>query len=337
MKPKLAITMGDPGGIGPEVALRAVCRPSIRRTAEPLLVGDLRHLRRLARRLALPLELVPVEATGSARQAVIAVIDTGRMSGKVSVGKPSREGGRFAGKAIEEAVRLAASGEVEGMVTAPVSKESLALAGYGMVGHTELLARLTGTTDYAMMITRGRLRIVFATTHVPLRQVAHELTRPMLLNKIELAREYLDLYMGIPCARIGVTCLNPHCGEGGRLGEEERRIIEPAVRLASRRGIHVGGPYPADSIYRSPVDRRFDVIVAMYHDQGIIPLRLRGHDNVVNITLGIPHVRTSPGHGTAFDIAGKSPASENSMLKAIAECARIAKRLRNARRVQSRR
>jgi 4-hydroxy-L-threonine phosphate dehydrogenase PdxA len=301
MKPKLAVTMGDPGGIGPEVALRAACRPSVRRLAVPLLIGDLRHLRRLADRLALPLEPVPARTAGRSRQRGLAVVDIGRMSGRAPMGKPSRAGGRSAGRAIEKAVSMAASGEVEGVVTAPASKESLALAGYGMVGHTEILARLTGTTDYAMMINRGSLRIVFATTHVPLRQVAGKLTRPMLLNKIELARRYLDLYMGIRCARIGVTCLNPHCGEGGRLGQEERRIIEPVIK--------------------------------MYHDQGIIPLRLAGYDAVVNITLGIPFVRTSPGHGTAFDIAGKSPASDKSMVKAIAECARIAKRLRDARRV----
>jgi 4-hydroxythreonine-4-phosphate dehydrogenase len=297
----------------------------------PLLIGDLRHLRRLAGRLALPLEPVPAATAGRFRQGGVAVVDIGRMSGRAPMGKPSRAGGRSAGRAIEKAVSMAASGEVEGVVTAPASKESLALAGYGMVGHTEILARLTGTTDYAMMIKRGSLRIVFATTHVPLRQVAGKLTRSMLLNKIELAGRYLDLYMGIRCARIGVTCLNPHCGEGGRLGQEERRIIEPVIKMAKRRGIRVYGPYPADAIYRPPIDKRFDAIVAMYHDQGIIPLRMAGYDAVVNITLGIPFVRTSPGHGTAFDIAGKSPASDKSMVKAIAECARIAKRLRDAR------
>jgi 4-hydroxythreonine-4-phosphate dehydrogenase len=158
----------------------------------------------------------------------------------------------------------------------------------------------------------------------------------MLLNKIKLTHEYLGLYMGIRDARIGITCLNPHCGEGGRLGKEERRIIEPAIRSAASRGICVEGPYPADSIYQPAVASGFDAIVAMYHDQGIIPLRLRGFDDVVNITLGISCIRTSPGHGTAFDIVGKVPASEKSMVKAITECARIAKRVRDAGRIQGR-
>jgi 4-hydroxythreonine-4-phosphate dehydrogenase len=266
----------------------------------------------------------------------VGVVDVARSAGRTAVGRPSAEGGRVAGKAIEVAVGLAVSGEVDGIVTAPVSKESLALAGYGMVGHTELLARLTGTRTYAMMIVRKQLRIVFATTHVALRHVAGKLTRRLLLNKIKLAWEYLDLYIGIPDARIGITCLNPHCGEGGRLGTEEKRIIEPAVRSAKRLGIRVVGPYPADTVYQPAVAGGFDAIVAMYHDQGIIPLRLGGYDDVVNITIGIPCIRTSPGHGTAFDIVGKTPASEKSMVKAITECAGIAKRLRNARRIQRR-
>lgn len=204
------------------------------------------------------------------------------------------------------------------------------MAGYGMVGHTELISRLTGTRSYAMMILRGRLRVVFATTHLKIGDVAGHLSRRSIVEKIDLARRYLPLYLGIENPRIGVTCLNPHCGEGGRLGNEEDRVIRPAVRQAARKGICVEGPYPADSIYKPTFVTRFDAIVAMYHDQGMIPLRLKGHDDVVNVTLGIPCVRTSPGHGTAFDIAGRFTASATSMVKAVLMCARIAKRLDNA-------
>jgi 4-hydroxythreonine-4-phosphate dehydrogenase len=219
---------------------------------------------------------------------------------------------------------------VAGIVTAPVSKESFAHAGYGMVGHTEILARLTGTRDYAMMLMNGGLRVVFATTHVAHAKAAARLTRPVLLRKLRIAHKYLGLYMGIADPRIGVACLNPHCGESGRLGREERDLIEPAVRAAREEGISVAGPFAADSIYRPTIADGLDAIIAMYHDQGMIPLKLKGHGDVVNITLGIPVVRTSPGHGTAFDIAGTGKASARSMTGAVLECVRIVKRLNHA-------
>jgi 4-hydroxythreonine-4-phosphate dehydrogenase len=233
-------------------------------------------------------------------------------------------------KALKEGLGSVCSGRADGLVTAPVSKESFALAGYGMVGHTELLAKLTRTDDYAMMLTSGSLRVTFATTHVALREVARSLTARGILSKVRLTEEYLRRYMGISRARIGVAALNPHGGESGRLGVEEEKIIGPAIRRARAEGINADGPFPADSIYRPGFSGRFDAIIAMYHDQGMIPLKLYGHGDVVNITLGIPCVRTSPGHGTAFDIVGKRRPSDRSMRMAILECARIAKRLNNA-------
>jgi 4-hydroxythreonine-4-phosphate dehydrogenase len=324
MRPRVAISMGDIGGIGPEISLRAASNTSVNRACEPVVVGDSRFLSRVARRSGLTVKLRGASALKPPPDEGVAVLDVARVRGRPAMGRSSREAGLVAGRAIEEAVRLAMSGDVAGIVTAPVSKESLALAGYGMVGHTELIAGLTKTKTYGMMILRGNLRIVFATTHVPLRSVAGRITKQVLLTKLRLTRDYLCLYMGIRDARIGVTCLNPHCGESGYMGREEQRIIEPAVRMARDQGICADGPYPADSIYRPAFAGRFDAIVAMYHDQGMIALRQRGHDDVVNITIGIPCVRTSPGHGTAFDIAGKCT------VKAILECARIAKRLKHA-------
>ncbi len=322
--------MGDIGGIGPEISLRAACSPSVNKVCEPVIVGDSRFLRGLARRTGIKVKLKGSATLRRRADESVAVLDVARVPGRPTMGRSSRVAGLVAGRAVEEAVRLAVSGDVAGLVTAPVSKESLALAGYGMVGHTELIARLTGSETYGMMILRGNLRIVFATSHVALRSVARRLTKRGLLTTIKLTRDYLNLYMGIPDARIGVACLNPHCGEGGRVGREEKNIIEPAVQMARDQGICADGPYPADSIYRPAFADGFDAIVAMYHDQGMIPLRQRGHDDVVNITIGVPCVRTSPGHGTAFDIAGKCPASEKSMVKATLECVRIAKRLRHA-------
>jgi 4-hydroxythreonine-4-phosphate dehydrogenase len=300
---RIAITMGDPGGIGPEVAIKAACDPRVIRACEPVVIGDSAVLERAAG---------GPERTGRA----------GRSSA------PTRTGGAAAGRAIEEAVRLALAGEVAGVVTAPVSKQSLALAGYGMVGHTEIIAGLTGARRYAMMMTSPRMRVVFVTTHLPLEEVARTLSARAVLEKIVLARDYLRRFEGARSPRIAVCGLNPHCGEGGALSGEERRVIEPAIRKARRAGIRAAGPYPAEVVFGERVAGGFAAIVAMYHDQGMIPIKMREPEEVVNITIGLPIVRTSPGHGTAFDIAGKGVADPRSMIRATLECVRLAKRLR---------
>lgn len=329
-RPFIAVTMGDAGGIGPEVTLKALARASVKKACRAVVIGDLKYLRQLAGDLRIPVSLHRANVFGKASGDAVYVYDVARLSGKVSVGEPSLRAGRAAGKAVEQAVKLALLGRVDGIVTAPVSKESFAHADYGMVGHTEILARLTGTRNYAMMLMNGDLRLIFATGHVPHHKAAGKLTRAGLLRKLRIAHEYLDLYMGIADARIGVACLNPHCGESGRLGREEREIIAPAMRVAQEEGICVEGPFAADSIYRPTIADGFDAIIAMYHDQGMIPLKLKGHGDVVNVTLGIPVVRTSPGHGTAFDIAGTGKASARSMAGAVLECVRIVKRFENA-------
>ena len=195
-----------------------------------------------------------------------------------------------------------------------------------MIGHTELLARLTRTRTYAMMLARRDLRVVFATTHVPVSQIARNLTRKDLVDKIALAAKSLKAYMEIRSPRLGISCLNPHCGEGGVLSSEEKDIIIPAVRAAKKRGICVDGPYPADSIFGKKLAAGFDAIVAMYHDQGMIPLKMVRQEEVVNITLGLPVLRTSPGHGTAFDIASEYTADPRGMVTAVRKCAEIAVR-----------
>jgi 4-hydroxythreonine-4-phosphate dehydrogenase len=324
-KPDIALTMGDPGGIGPEIALRAAAEPAVRRILNPVLVGDIDYLDAFASRMGLVVAPYCGGVAGRRGAADITVADAGGIAGKVTLGRPTRQGGRAAGAAVELAVDLAASGEVAGIVTAPVSKESLALAGYGMVGHTEMLAGLTGTRRYAMMLARKGLRVVFATTHVPLSSVARRLRKEDLVETIAIGSAYLRLYMGVRRPRLGACCLNPHCGEGGVLSREEKDIIIPALRAARRRGICVEGPHPADSIFGKRLAAGFDAIVAMYHDQGMIPLKMVRQEEVVNITLGIPILRTSPGHGTAFDIASRRIADHRGMVTAARECARIAK------------
>ncbi len=328
--PRILVTMGDAGGIGPEVALKALARPAVRRACVPAVIGDLGLLRRVARRAGIRMPLKRMAGWEDAAADAIPVLDAVRVRGRVAPGEPSRAAGLAAAAALQAAVTLTCSRDAEGLVTAPVSKGSFARAGYGMVGHTELLAKFTGTRDYAMMLISEKLRVVFATTHVALKQAPGKLTPGGILRKILLAESYLSRYMGIKKARVGVAALNPHGGEGGRLGAEEVRIIKPAVLRANERGILAEGPFPADSIYRPGFARKYDAIIAMYHDQGMIPLKLMGHGNVINITLGIPCLRTSPGHGTAFDIAHTFSASDRSMRMAILECARIAKRLNDA-------
>jgi 4-hydroxythreonine-4-phosphate dehydrogenase len=322
--------MGDVGGIGPEVTLKALSRASVKKVCRAVIIGDLKYLRELAGELRIPVSLRRARTVGRTSGEAICVYDVARLSGKPVIGEPSLRAGRAAGKAVEQAVKLALGDQVDGIVTAPVSKESFQRAGYGMVGHTEILARLTGTRRYAMMLMNGNLRVVFATTHVAHAKVAGKLTRAGLLSKLRTANDYLEFYMGIANPRIGIACLNPHCGEGGRLGREERDIIAPAMRAATQEGICVEGPFAADTIYRPTIADGFDAIIAMYHDQGMIPLKLKGHGDVVNVTLGIPLVRTSPGHGTAFDIAGAGKASAGSMARAIRTCAEIVKRLDDA-------
>jgi len=326
-KPEIAISMGDPGGIGPEIALRAASAASVRRACNPLIVGDIDYLDALAGKMGLAV----VPGCGVPSPSGIRVADSGGIARKVALGKPSPQGGRAAGAAIEMAVDLAVSGEAAGIVTAPVSKESLALAGYGMVGHTEVLARLTGTKRYAMMLARKGLRVIFATTHIPIRAVARRLLTGDIVEKMAIGDKYLKSYMGVRRPKLGVCCLNPHCGEGGVLSGEEKSIIIPAIRLARRRGINVDGPHAADSIFGKNLASGFDAVVAMYHDQGMIPLKMVRQEEVVNITLGIPIVRTSPGHGTAFDIASRYAADYRGMVTATVECARIAKRMKHAR------
>ena len=275
--PRIVVTMGDAGGIGPEVALKALARPSVRKACVPAIAGDFALLRAVARRIGSAMPPRKLKGWEDVTDDTIGVIDAGGIKGAVPMGTPSRAAGLAAWKALGLAVQLTCSGEAEGLVTAPVSKESFELAGYGMVGHTELLARLTRTRDYAMMLMNEGLRVVFASTHVPLRQAARKLSVRSILTTLRLTEAYLDRYMGVKKARIGVSALNPHGGEGGRLGTEEVRVIGPAVRRARKEGLLAEGPFPADSIYRPAFARRFDAILAMYHDQGMIPLKLLGH------------------------------------------------------------
>jgi 4-hydroxythreonine-4-phosphate dehydrogenase len=286
MKPRVAITAGDPAGIGPEVAALAAADSRVLAACEPVIYS-------------------PPD------------------SARFAPGVLSAEAGRAAYDIIVRAVDDARKGDVQAIATAPVNKEAFRLAGLPWSGHTDLLAHLTGAADVAMMFHSEALRVVLATVHIPLADVPRALTAASVEMTIALTARELPRF-GIARPRIAVAGLNPHAGEHGLFGREEETAIGPAIEACRRRGIDVSGPFPADTIFVRALKREFDVVVACYHDQGLIPVKLVAFGQAVNVTLGLPIVRTSVDHGTAFDIAGKGKADPESMIAAVLLAAKLA-------------
>jgi 4-phospho-D-threonate 3-dehydrogenase / 4-phospho-D-erythronate 3-dehydrogenase len=284
--PRVAITIGDPAGIGPEIAAKAAADPRVLDVCTPVLYG----------RIYTP---------------------------GVEAGKLSAEAGRAAYGAIVAAVEDAMAGEVDAVATAPINKEAFALSGLPWRGHTELLAHLTGARSVAMMFHADALRVVLVTIHEPLAAVPRLLSREAVERVIRLAARELPRF-GFSVPRLAVCGLNPHAGEGGVLGDEEQRVIGPAIAACVSDGITVAGPYPADTLFVRAARGEFDAVVACYHDQGLIPVKLLAFGKSVNVTLGLPIIRTSVDHGTAFDIAGRNAADPGSMIEAVRLAARLA-------------
>lgn len=317
-KPIIAITMGDPAGIGPEVILKAMSRDEVRKSARFLVFGDANILHREARSLGLTIPLIPVPEVSQAEfpANAIEIVNLTILSPTFESGKPSAASGDAAFKYIKRAAMAALNGEVDAVVTAPISKEALKMAGHNYPGHTEILAEICNTDDYAMMLAGPHLRVVLCTIHVPYTKVPALLSRELIFKTIRIAHESLSKYLG-KTPRIAVASLNPHAGEGGIFGDEEVRLIRPAIEDASSKGINASGPYPADTLFYWASKGKYDAVVCMYHDQGLIPLKLLDFECGVNVTLGLPIIRTSVDHGTAFDIAGKGVANPSSMVEAM--------------------
>ena len=307
--PRLVISSGDPAGVGPEVTIKALAHLPAS-LAECIVIGDAALLEQTARDLGIKLP-ARIEPAGNAAH--------------IRKGELSREAGQAAVDAVVKAVELINQGKAQALVTGPINKEAIRLAGYRWPGHTEMLADLTHAKDVRMLLTSDRLRVVHVTTHRSLRQAIEAVTRERVLKTIELAAEAGHM-LGIDEPRIGVAGLNPHAGEGGLFGDEDTNEISPAIKSASQEGIDVTGPWPADTLFWRAVNGEFDIVVAMYHDQGHVPVKLLGLDAGVNISLGLPIIRTSVDHGTAFDIAGKGVARWESMGAAIAVAAEIVRR-----------
>ncbi|HTN71979.1 MAG TPA: 4-hydroxythreonine-4-phosphate dehydrogenase PdxA [Methylomirabilota bacterium] len=329
-KPIVAITMGDPAGVGPEIILKALTDPVVKNSCRPLILGDWGVLQRAGARSKKLAKLVCWEHG----QPLLPLIDGGdgfvlcplsSLSIKQSrPGLPSKAGGHAAYRYIYVAARLALSKVVDAMATAPISKSILQRAGYNYPGHTELLAELSRTAECRMMLIGKKLRVVLVTGHIAFTEVAGALTRDGIRTTIELTHRSLRELFGIQRPQIAVAALNPHGGEEGIFGNEEKDIIVPAVRWAKTKGIAVHGPFPADSLFHQAVRGDYDAVVCMYHDQGLIPLKLHHFFGGVALTLGPPFVRTSVDHGTAYDIAGTDQADETSMKEAILLAARLA-------------
>ncbi len=331
--PLLGITMGDPAGVGPEVIVKALSHSGLYRRFRPLILGDPAILSRTIEELKAPLELHLLRATQindlphlSRAPGRIPLLALSNLNPKkVSPGHPDHSSGKVVVNYLKKAVDLALKGKISAIVTAPISKEAMNRAGYHYPGHTEFLAELTNTKSYAMMLTGRLLKVILATIHCPLEEVPKRLSRKGIIKTIEIASESLQVFFGTPHPRIGVAALNPHAGEGGLLGEQELKLIGPAVRQAQQKGIEVSGPHPADTLFYFAIKGQYDAIVCMYHDQGLIPLKMLHFTDAVNVTLGLPIIRTSVDHGTAYGIAGKGIADPASMIAALKLAAKMAR------------
>ncbi|MDA8388562.1 MAG: 4-hydroxythreonine-4-phosphate dehydrogenase PdxA [Nitrospiraceae bacterium] len=316
--PKLAITIGEPGGIGPEVAVRAAASPEVRSVCAPILIGGELPIRKALDMLSLPFELREINGPRESRPdaGVIEFVPAGHLPARFKRGAPTAGGGAACYEYIKKAAGFAVDGDVHAVCTAPISKKALRMAGVAYPGHTEMLAELTGARRFAMMLVGGPLRVLLVTIHAAIRDVPDMIKKDVVLEKILLASVAARM-LGIAGPRIGVCGLNPHAGEEGLFGEEEIREIAPAVRQARRRGIDASGPVSPDVLFRKAFTGETDIVLAMYHDQGLIPLKMIAFDRGVNVTVGLPIIRTSPDHGTAYDIAWKGRANPASMIEAV--------------------
>jgi len=327
MRPRIAITMGDPAGVGPEVIVKGLSRAGVPGGAELLIVGSWVVIERVARTHAPDLRLVRLESAAEAprrRGGEVAVLDVGSPEDvAVLPGKPDARTFLLAGRAVETAATLALEGRVAAVVTGPLTKRAFAEIGSPHHGHTEYLAWRCGIERFAMLFVQDDQRIVLATTHLPLSRVAGALSRERIETCVHLLVSALREDFGIDRPRVGVAGLNPHAGEGGLLGEEEETVIRPAVDGLAEQGLEVSGPHPADTLFWHARRGDFDGVVAMYHDQALIPVKLSGPERAVNVTLGLPFVRTSVSHGTGFDVAGEDRAEETSLAEAVNLAARM--------------
>ncbi|MBL7214077.1 MAG: 4-hydroxythreonine-4-phosphate dehydrogenase PdxA [Phycisphaerae bacterium] len=323
----IGITMGDAGGIGPEIVVKALADPAIRRLAKFIIFGLDEQLEYAADQIEInPFWLRhPHEKLSRDYPRQVVVADYDEYPVPAGIHAPNRIAGEASMRFCTDAIDAALTGIIDAVVTAPISKTSWHMAGSPWPGHTEMLAAQCKSPRKVMMFVAGPLKLALATIHEGLFELRHKFTIGRVFEPIDLLNSALKDYFEIKKPRIAVAGLNPHAGEDGQFGDEEKRIISPAILLAQEVGIDAQGPYPADTLFYHAAQGHYDGVVAMYHDQGLIPIKMVAFDRAVNVTIGLPIIRTSPGHGTAFDIAGKGIANENCMKEAIRVAVQMAK------------
>jgi len=314
---KIAITVGDMNGIGPEVTLKALKEWRAPSHCQLVLIGPQWAFAFWMKNLGLAGSYPVAESFEALAKKPVVILDVFPKTGEVHPGKLTPEAGKIAGRALDAAVELCKEQKLQAMVTAPVSKKGLDLGGYHFPGQTELIADKLGIGNFAMLMLTGDFRVSPVTIHLPLKRVAQAISMERIVDKLRTLDRDLRERFGVAKPRIAVTALNPHAGEGGLLGDEEQRLIAPALAQAKDLGIDVEGPFPADALFGRVDKNRFDCYLAMYHDQALIPLKMRGFGRAVNYTAGLPIIRTSPDHGTAYDIAGTNSAEPTSMVEAL--------------------
>ena len=327
--PIVGITMGDPTGIGPEIIAKALSREELFQSCRPIVLGDQAVLAKTLRMLRLDMSLEVIEKIPAEgyRPGRIFLFPLSRLDASaLQFGKPDRACGKAMVTYVEQAVQWLLVGELDAITTCPINKQAMNEAGYLFPGHTELLAHLANVPSVAMMFVGSRWKVVLVTTHLALQDVPTWITAGRVLSKIRMADEGLKNFFGIDHPRIAVLALNPHCGEEGLLGKEEENEILPAIREARSQGLDVDGPFPADSFFTLSGHRgTFDVVISMYHDQGLIPMKMFDSEEAVNFTLGLPFIRTSVAHGTAYDIAGRGLADPTNLVHATLTASNLSK------------
>ena len=314
----LGITMGCPVGIGPEIILRFLAQAGPGLVRWPVVIGDKGVLRRCGAALGIGIPVVEWQPGAPCQPQALNVLSLSDLGEGLRWGNPTPETGRAMGRYIEEAVRLVQGNQLAGLVTCPIGKAALKAGGYRFPGHTEMLAELCQAHDFAMMMAGATLKVTLVTIHQALAEVPGAITKEAVLRMIGITGRALRDDFGIPRPRLAVAGLNPHAGEGGMFGDEEQRVIGPAVAEGRGAGWLVEGPFPPDTVFHKAAAGQFDAVVCMYHDQGLIPFKLLHFSDGVNVTLGLPMVRTSVDHGTAYDIAGKGLAEPTSLAAAVA-------------------
>ncbi len=326
--PVIGITMGDPVGIGPEILIKALASADLYGFCRPVVFGDMTCLERekINLKASVSLKLIETIQDSSFSTGIINIFAVSSLDPATTIyARPSKETSRAMAEYIVQAVNAALEQKIDALVTAPINKKSLQDSGCDYPGHTEMLADLTGAEDVVMMLAGKKLRVVLVTIHCPLSRVPQLLDSDKILKTISVTHKSLKTCFSISSPKLAVAALNPHAGENGLFGTEEMKIIMPAIKEAREKGLDVTGPFPSDTIFYQAAQGKFDAVVCMYHDQGLIPLKLLHFDDGVNVTLGLPIIRTSVDHGTAYDIAGKGIASPASLISAVKLAAQMAK------------